>query len=145
MILIGNVQNLWTAVAVITCSMSVLKIQKQSHWGFLWKRAPINYRKFTGNYMYQSLYRLQACNFIKKNPTGAYYRHLLCMVPAHNAFSSLNLLFFIHTAHMPCLSKIFPPETLSGELCKVFKNTYFVEPLQTTAFNKTISYICSFN
>ena len=131
--LIEIVKNLWIAVSVVTCSMSVLKIQKQSPWGVLWKGLPKNYPKFTERHLYQSLYRLEACNFIKKTPTRAYFRQLLRAVPAHNALfqflrafshsklrigmlcrgvSSLNLsFFFIFTARMPCLSKICPADT----------------------------------
>ena len=130
--LIEIVKNLWIAVSVVTCSMSVLKIQKQSPWGVLWKGLPKNYPKFTERHLYQSLYRLEACNFIKKTLTRDYFRHLLRAVPAHNAVSifagiftlqklgicmlfrevsSLNLSFFIHTARMPCLSKICLTDT----------------------------------
>ena len=106
---------------VVACPMSVLKLQKQLPWRVLWKGVPKNYPKFTGSY------RLETCNFIKKTPSRAYFRHALRAVPAHNALfqflrafshsrnlelacclgvSSLNLSFFIHTARMPCLSKM---------------------------------------
>ena len=120
-------QNLWVAVFVVACPMSVLKIQKQSPWEVLWKRVPKNYPKFTGSY------RLEACNFIKKTPTRAYFTLLLGAVPAHNTLfqflwafsysrnlelacclgegSSLNVSFLIHTAHILCLSKICPTNT----------------------------------
>ena len=136
--------------------MSVLKIQKQSPWRVLWKGVPKNYPKFTGSY------RLEACNFIKKTPTRAYFRQLLRAVPAHNALfqflrafshsklrigmlcrgvSSLNLSFFLFLPHAcPAFLKYaLPTQAFSGELCKVFRNTYFVEQLQTAASEKNYS------
>ena len=42
--------------------------------------------------------------------------------------SSLNLSCFIFTAACPAFLKYaLPTQAFSGELCKVFKNTYFVE------------------
>ena len=143
--------------------MSVLKIQKQSPWRVLWKGVPKNYSKFTGSY------RLEACNLIKETLNRAYFKHLLCAVPAHNAlfqflqaFShSRNLelacclgggfifkfVFFLLILHAcPVFLKYaLATQAFSGELCKVFKNTYFVEQLKTAVSKKSISYICSFN
>ena len=88
------------------------------------------------------------CNFIKKAPTRAYFRHLLCPVPAQNPlfqflpeFShSRNLemvcclggwergggicsfLFIPHTC-LAFLKYTLPRQAFSGELCKVFSNT----------------------
>ena len=110
--------------------------------------------------MYQSLYRLEASNFINKTPTRPYFRQLLRAVPAHNALfqflrafshsklrigmlcrgvSSLNLSFFLFLPHAcPAFLKYaLPTQAFSGELCKVFRNTYFVEQLQTAASEKT--------
>ena len=117
-------------------------------------------RKFTGKHLYQSLYRLEACNFIKKTPTTAYFRQLLRAVPAHNALfqflrafshsklrigmlcrgvSSLNLSFFLFLPHAcPAFLKYaLPTQAFSGELFEVFKNTYSVEQLQTAASEKS--------
>ena len=148
--------------------MLVLKIQKQSPWGVLWKGVPKNYPKFTRKHLYQSLYSLEACNFIKKTSTKAYFKHLLRAVPAHNglfqflrAFShSRNLefacylggfifkfvffLFILHT-YPAFLKYALLTQTFCEELCNFFKNTYFVEQLQTAASEKSISCICSFN
>ena len=129
----------------------MLKTQKQSPWRVLWKGVPKNYPKLTGKHLYQSLYRLEACNFIKKAPTRAYFRHLLPAVPTHNAlFQFLQafshsrnwhavqggfifkfVLFFIPHACPAFLKYALPT------LCKVFRNTYFVEQLQTGASEKT--------
>ena len=134
--------------------MSVSKIQKQSPWRVLWKGVPTNYPKFTGSY------RLEACNFIKKTLTRAYFRHLLCAVPAHNALFQF-LRAFSHSRNLElacCLGGFYllicpflfiphvrpafvkyalPTQGFSGELCKVFSNTYFVEQLQTASSEKT--------
>ena len=122
----------------------------------LWKGVPKNYPKLTGRC------RLEA-------PTWANFRHLLRAVPAHNAlfqflqaFShSRNLelacclgggfifkfVFFLLILHAcPVFLKYaLATQAFSGELCKVFKNTYFVEQLKTAVSKKSISYICSFN
>ena len=119
-------------------------------------RVPKNYPKLTGRC------RLEA-------PTRANFRHLLRAVPAHNALfqflqafsrsrnlelacclgwvSSLNLFFFLLILHAcPVFLKYaLPTQAFSGERCKVFKNTYFVEQLKTAVSKKIISYICSFN
>ena len=172
MILIEIVKNLWIAVSVVTCSMSVLKIQKQSPWGVPWKGVPKNYPNFIKKHLYQSLYRLEACNFTKKTPTRAYFRPLLHAVPAHNALtctqcpvsifadvftlqklgicmlfkavSSLNLSFFIILHACPSFLKYpLPIQAFSGELYKVFTKTYFVEQLQAAASEKTIPYFAN--
>ena len=128
-LLIEIVKNLWIAVSVVVCLMSVLKVQKQSPWGVLWKGVPKNYSKFTEKHLYRCFYRMEACNLIKKTSSRAYFRHLLRAVPAHYAlfqflqtFSHSKKLklacclggfrlnffsFFIHTTHMPYLSKIY--------------------------------------
>ena len=60
--------------------------------------------------------------------------------------SSLNLAFlFLPHACPAFLKYALPTQAFSEELCKVFKDTYFVEQLQTAFSEKTISYTCSFN
>ena len=171
MILIEIVKNLWIAVSVVTCSMSVLKIQNQSPWGVLWKGVPKNYPNFIKKHLYQSLYRLEACNFTKKTPTRAYFRPLLHAVPAHNALtctqcpvsifadvftlqklgicmlfkavSSLNLSFFIHTARMPFLSKISPTDTgIFWRTLQSFYEDLFCRTTTGSCFWKNYSLFC---
>ena len=51
--------------------------------------------------------------------------------------SSLSLFFlFIPHACPAFLKYALPTQAFSGELCKVFRNTYFVEQLQTAASEK---------
>ena len=94
-LLVEFVKNLWIAVSVVACPMSVLKIQKQSPWRVLWKGVPKNYPKFIGSY------RLEACNFIKKTPTRTYFRHLLRAVLAHNALFQCVLFYSYRTDAHP--------------------------------------------
>ena len=53
--------------------------------------------------------------------------------------SSLNLSFFIPHAYPALLKYALLTQAFSGELCKVFRNTYFVEQLQTAASEKNYS------
>ena len=50
--------------------------------------------------------------------------------------SSLNLSFFIPHAYPALLKYALLTQAFSGELYKVFRDTYFVEELQTAASEK---------
>ena len=146
----------------------MFKTEKQSPWGVLWKGVPKNYPKFTEKHLNQSLYRLEACNFMKKASARACFRHLLRAVPAPNAlFQFLRVFSHSKTLEFACclggfhflicpflfipqagpvfLKYTLPTQAISGEFWKVFKNIYFVEQLQTAVFLKinvsTFSYL----
>ena len=82
------------------------------------------------------------CNFIKKTPTRAYFRHLLCTEYPVSIFAwiftlqklRIGMLFrwgrggicsfsFISHTCLAFLKYTLPRQAFSGELCKVFSNT----------------------